>query len=93
LFPKSHRPNDSDAKRIAKTMEACLHPEFQFHDARAHSSPFSGREDRGAYIITPVMALLRSASCSNMPLSQKQAQTGVMLHRAPPSLGWRAWNA
>jgi hypothetical protein len=27
-----------------------------------------------------------------MPLSQKQAQTGDMLHRAAPSLGWRAWN-
>ena len=39
------------------------------------------------------MALLWSVGCSNMPLSQKQAQTGAMLHRAAPSLGWRAWNA
>ena len=39
------------------------------------------------------MALLWSAGCSNMSLSRKQAQTGAMLHRAAPSLGWRAWNA
>ena len=39
------------------------------------------------------MALLWSVGCSNMSLSRKQAQTGAMLHRAAPSLGWRAWNA
>ena len=36
---------------------------------------------------------LVSRGCSNMSLSRKQAQTGAMLHRAAPSLGWRAWNA
>ena len=39
------------------------------------------------------MALLWSVGCSNMSLSRKQAQTGAMLHRGAPSLGWRAWNA
>jgi hypothetical protein len=50
--------------------------------------PLEGRKKSAANtLLRTVMGADCCISCSNMPLSQNQAQTGDMLHRATPSLG------
>jgi hypothetical protein len=51
VFRKAHRPNDSDANRIARTMEAALLSESALSvPVPHHPSPFSGRVARAEAI-------------------------------------------
>jgi len=69
-------------------------PEFKFRDTHALIPPrFSKRENRGAFIITPRHDTARVSKVQQYATVTKTGTTSVMLHRAAPSLGWRAWNA